>query len=148
MRDRERVRDTGRRTSSLPVGSLMWDLIPGLWDPPWVEDRHSTAQPPRCSERFVLNHCWFSPYPKSLKIPSPNIPLLNSHKDCVKLMCFPARGLIPQLCLMKGCLDGLCGGIKNWWFLSFWDIYWNLWRWKDIISEICSKINFINRESI
>ena len=34
MRDtqRERGRDTGRGRSRLHAGSLMWDLIPALWD--------------------------------------------------------------------------------------------------------------------
>ena len=32
MRDRERGRDTGRGRSRLSAGTLMWDLIPGLWD--------------------------------------------------------------------------------------------------------------------
>ena len=31
MRDTERVRDTGRKRSRLPVGSLMQDSIPGPW---------------------------------------------------------------------------------------------------------------------
>ena len=32
-RERERERDIDRGRSRLPVGSLMWDLIPGSWDP-------------------------------------------------------------------------------------------------------------------
>ena len=31
-RHTERSRDIGRRRSRLPVGSLMWDLIPEPWD--------------------------------------------------------------------------------------------------------------------
>ena len=31
-RERERGRDTGRQRSRLPVGSLMWDSIPGPQD--------------------------------------------------------------------------------------------------------------------
>ena len=31
-RERDRGRDTGRRRSRLHVGSLTWDLIPGLQD--------------------------------------------------------------------------------------------------------------------
>ena len=43
MRDTERGRDIGRGRSRIPVGSLMWDLIPGLWD-------HALSQ------RQMLNH--------------------------------------------------------------------------------------------
>ena len=32
MRERERVRDTGRERSRLPSGIPMWDSIPGLQD--------------------------------------------------------------------------------------------------------------------
>ena len=43
MRGTERDRDIGRRRSRLPVGSLMQDSIPGLWD-------HNLSQ------RQTLNH--------------------------------------------------------------------------------------------
>ena len=42
-RHRERGRDTDRERSMLPVGSLIWDLIPGPWD-------HDLSQ------RQMLNH--------------------------------------------------------------------------------------------
>ena len=32
MRDRETGRDIGKGRSRLPIGSPMWDSIPGLWD--------------------------------------------------------------------------------------------------------------------
>ena len=44
-------RDTGRGRGRLPVGSPMWDSIPGFRDPgvtPWAEGRYSTPEPPRC----------------------------------------------------------------------------------------------------
>ena len=43
MRDTERGRDTGRGRSKVPMGSLMWDLIPGPRD-------HTLRQ------RQMLNH--------------------------------------------------------------------------------------------
>ena len=38
----ERGRDTGRGRIRLPVRSLMWDLIPGLWSGP---EPKANAQP-------------------------------------------------------------------------------------------------------
>ena len=49
MRHTERGKDTGRGRSRLPVGSLMWDSIPGPWD-------HDLSQ------GQMLN-CWASQVP-------------------------------------------------------------------------------------
>ena len=53
MRNREREAEmTGRGRNRLPVGSLMWDLVPGPWDHDW-------------SQRQTLNH-WATQMPLSL----------------------------------------------------------------------------------
>lgn len=53
---RERGRDIGRRRSRLPPGSLMWDLIWGLWDHDLSQRQmrsHWAIQVP-CGEIFFL----------------------------------------------------------------------------------------------
>ena len=54
IRQRERGRDIGRGRSRLPVGSPMWDSIPGLRD-------HTLSQ------RQILNH-WATRVPPDLKV--------------------------------------------------------------------------------
>ena len=50
IRDRERGRDIGRRSSRLPMGSLMWDLIPGSRITPWAKGRRSTTKATQVSQ--------------------------------------------------------------------------------------------------
>ena len=56
----ERGRDTGRGRGRLPVGSLMWDSIPGRWDHSLAKGRCLTPEPPRCPLIFFLirNSCF------------------------------------------------------------------------------------------
>ena len=52
MKDRERGRDTGRWRSRLPVGSPMWDSMPGPWDHALNPRQMLNTEPPRCPMHF------------------------------------------------------------------------------------------------
>ena len=59
-RHRERGRNTGRGRSRLPVGSLMWDSIPGLQDHTLSRKQIPlTAEPPRSPSLVALNSCTY-----------------------------------------------------------------------------------------
>ena len=68
MRDTERGRDTGRGRSRLPVGSLMWDLIPGPQD-------HDL------SRRQMLNH-WATQVSQNTFVLS----LMKSGQSCTEVI--------------------------------------------------------------
>ena len=44
----------GRGRSRLPAGSPMWDSSQDPGITPWAEGRHSTTEPPRCPEVFII----------------------------------------------------------------------------------------------
>ena len=50
MRDREREADIGRGRSRLPVGSPVWDLIPGPQD----HELRINPEPPGCPTIFLF----------------------------------------------------------------------------------------------
>ena len=53
-RERERGRDIGRGRSRLPVGSLMWDWIPGPRDHDVNQKgRHSITEPLKCPRIYL-----------------------------------------------------------------------------------------------
>ena len=55
MRDTERGRDIGRGRSKLPMGSPMWDSIPGPRITTWAKGRCSTTEPPRHPWHFFYS---------------------------------------------------------------------------------------------
>ena len=54
MRDRETGRDIGKGRSRLPIGSPMWDSIPGLWDYALSQKQMLNGWPTQASLFMIL----------------------------------------------------------------------------------------------